>query len=616
MSIDALTTSGINSFINSFKSRETSRRVTPLTDRRQQFERLSTGYTTLASKIDELKKSLDSIKTSDSSSVFRSKSVNSTNLNFVTASASSSAANGISDLRVNQLAAFDSVVSQTLSSSQASTATAGMQSLRIRSGDYETNFSFTISAGATNRSVMESIRDAINRDSVASVTSSTKNKNDTFTMNETNSSFSINISGVSTNVTFDSTEWAAITNYDTLFTELVTKINRDVQGVVAEKIVGTNPDDIQLRISTSNASDNLTINSTGLDGSGNIISQGNVLMTDLGIIAHKEKAASQLLSTNVFAPTTTTSKLSLTAKDSGFTNRLLISSNDSLTSIGLTSTILNSRIKLDNDNDSSTFNDDNAGFLFGRNHLTQTNLETSNSNLLNSRFEFNGINIQRDTNQISDVVSGVTLNLVSVMKPEDPRVSLSISNDQSTIKSSIEDFIEKFNDLHSFIRNNSTINSNGQRGAFVGNHNTTALSSALLTSVMGRVSGLPTNSISSLSQIGISFSPLSGLSISNSTQLDNQLNNNISQVETLFNSTSGIANVLYNRIDPFTGTNGFLTNSRESFGRNIEALNDRIESMQTRIDRSADQLRNQYQRMQMQLARLLNNQSLFSGSGF
>lgn len=66
----------------------------------------------------------------------------------------------------------------------------------------------------------------------------------------------------------------------------------------------------------------------------------------------------------------------------------------------------------------------------------------------NSQFEFNGVNINRESNLVSDLVSGVSLALTSESSEV---VNVSIRENYDDVSKSINDFVTAYNKVHSFI---------------------------------------------------------------------------------------------------------------------------------------------------------------------
>jgi flagellar hook-associated protein 2 len=235
--------------------------------------------------------------------------------------------------------------------------------------------------------------------------------------------------------------------------------------------------------------------------------------------------------------------------------------------------------------------------------------------LLNSKISFNGLNIERNSNSISDLVVGVTLNLKSVMSVDDNDVTVDVANDVTAVKARIDEFITSFNDVYNYVKSN-TSSSDGIRGVLLGDASGSSILSLLSSTAHSPISGLGSGTINSLTEMGITFNNNTGLSITNSDQLNNALANNIEEVEQTFNSDSGIAANLYNRLLPYTGFNGYLTARKNTIDGNIKSTTDSITRIQTKIEKDSQVLRNRYVQLQSQLSTLLNSTGSFGADLF
>ncbi len=583
---DILTTSYITSLVNSYMQTETTKSITPLLDRKTKYSNLSTAYGTLSSKLDTLKSFLSDFKLTGTSSEFASKLAASTDSNFISATADSTAVDGTYSLRVNQLAKSDTLISSDHTSS-GSNAITGTHSFVIKTGDgeggqYYSTVNVDFSSGETNQTVMQKIRDAINADK-AEVTSNSYQTSAAYTGGT--ATFQIDLGGTTTEITVNGGG-----TYEDLIDEVVGQISDNVSGVTAEKVVDSSTGDVSLKLTATDSSKYISISNVS----------GNDLVSDLNIGVTKEMGASGQVNASVFSADTTTSQLSLTAKKTGLDYRIEeisdVSGSSALSSIGLN--IGTSRPAFD-----QSQTPDTAGFLYSD--------ITSDNNLLNAKLSFNGLNIQRNANSISDLVDGITFNLKNLSKTDDPDVNINVSTDVDTIKSKIKDFIKKFNDVYTNIKNQSTVDS-GTRGLFMGDANTSSIMNIMKDTVLNPVSGIASSDLTLLNQIGIEFNPKTGLSISDESELTTKLKENTSQVEALFNSTNGIANILYNKLDAYTGSDGYVSSSITSFDNNVKYYDDRVTAAKNRLNGSADVLRNKYEQMQAQLATLLNTQSFIT----
>ncbi|MEJ5350717.1 MAG: flagellar filament capping protein FliD [Melioribacteraceae bacterium] len=583
MAYDALTTSGINNLVDTYKTNEQSKRITPLTKRKSYYENLNSAYSTLSSKLDSLKSILSELKSASSTSIFYSKAAVSSNTNFLDVVANSGALDGTHSIRINQLAKNDTVLSIDLNSSAASTVitSPSTHEFVIKTGDgsggeFVSKVSVTFDSSdftngqISNSTLMQKIQSAINSDKAVVLSSSISGST------TSSGSFVIDLNGTETVINYSAG------NYSDVIDSIISQIN-SIDGLTAEKIVdGSN---YQLKITVNDSSKYITIkNDTG------------ILLSELGINVTKEKGASGLVSASLFSPVTGYSQLSIKSKNSGYDYRITeiseSGSNAALSAIGLNLGTTRQAFVQNTGNDT-------PGFLY-------------TSDQLNAKLTFNGVNVERNSNIITDLIDGTTITLKSVMQSSDADVDITVKNDSTKIKDKINDFITKFNDIYKYIKDKSkTVDSS--RGLFVSDTTASSLLSTLSTIAYSSVAGIPDNEINTLSKIGITFNIDNGLVLSDSDRLEDVINNNLNGLINLFTlDTNGIAVKLYDRINPYLGADGYIAKAKSNFDTTISSLNDSITAAQKSIDKNAEILRSKYQKMQMQLAQLLSYQNYFS----
>ncbi|MCK5086060.1 MAG: flagellar filament capping protein FliD [Melioribacteraceae bacterium] len=569
--MDLLSTSGISSLINSYKSVEYQRRIYPLEIRKNKFSDLSTNWNALSSKLTSLKSSLYDFKVTSSLSLFNTRTVDVSNSTFLTATAENNAPESAYTLRVNQLAKSDLLVSETQTSATAVTTLAGTHIIQVDSGDYTSSVEIELTDTETNETIMDKLSTAINSDKAVTLSDSF----DPATMFSGASSFTIDLNGTESTVSYDYSVTSK--NYDEVMDDLVDDINSNVTGILAEKIVDGGTGFVSLQLTVEDSDNYITVTDSGF----------------LNMDVTKEKGASGLSDASVFAPTTDNSKFSITASESGYDNRLIMSdvSGSIFNQVGLTSAILSGR--------TIAADDTSAGFIY--------DATSSTDNDLNAKLNFNGINIQRNSNTISDLVSSVTFDLKATMVVDDPDVSVTVNVDVESVKSDINDFINKFNDVYTYLKNNSySSGDKDSRGIFVGDSTARSLIVTLTNSGIGQVTGLLADNFSYLSEVGIKFDPATGLSISDSSKLETALEEKADDVADLFNSTNGIATTLYDTVENYLGVDGVISNITKSYDNNVTYYNKRIESSYKSMDKSAEILRSRYEGLQIQLMTLLN----------
>ncbi len=580
MAYDLLTTSGINSLVSYYANNEAQKRIAPLETRKTKYTSISNIYSGLLTKVDALKSKMSILKATGTSSAFATKTAVSSNTTAVTVNASTAAQKGAFALRVNQLAKNDLLVSVDKNSADfSSITTPGTYSFTIKGGNGEggqfiSNVSVELAADDfTNGNISfedlaTKVSKAINDDK-AVVTSN-------FVTGSTLSSgsFNFDFNGTTTTINYSSGTYEEV--IDSIITQL-----EGVSGLAAEKVVdGSN---VQLKMTVTDSSKYISIN--GDTGS---------LVSELGIAVDQEKGASGIVSATAFSPSTGLTQISLTAKNSGSGFKMEDISDLSGGVLG--------EFGLNIGADRTAFVQ-NAGGIDTAGYVYDTSI-------LNSKISFNGLNIERNSNSISDLVTGVTLNLKSIMSVDDNDVTVDVTNDVSAVKTKIDEFITSFNEVYTYIKTNTT-SQNGTRGVLLGDASASSLLNLLSSTAYSPVSGLDSGTINSLSEMGITFNINTGLSITNSDQLNNVLANNIEEVEQTFVSNTGIAANLYNKLLPYTGYSGYLSNMKNTVDDNIESISDSITRIQTKIDKDSDVLRNRYIQLQSQLSELLSSNGIF-----
>lgn len=251
-----------------------------------------------------------------------------------------------------------------------------------------------------------------------------------------------------------------------------------------------------------------------------------------------------------------------------------------------------------------------AGTISGRTASTSTagGFLFSSTGLLDSNFKLNGIDIVRQTNSISDVLSGVTLDLKNVQSPSDAPVSLKVNSDKAKIKTVVEDFIKTYNDALSFLNAKTSVNPDNKTREILANDqvfkNLRVNLRSLISSEVGSVSnGNP----ALLSEIGISASSNGTLSL-DSSKFENALTSDVRKVSDLFNSSNGVAVRLNALMDIFTSTTGQISLFQKGANDALGNIKTSLDRTNAQIDRKANLFRDQFIALQNVLTRF-NQQS-------
>ena len=288
--------------------------------------------------------------------------------------------------------------------------------------------------------------------------------------------------------------------------------------------------------------------------------------------------------------------------------------NDDPNNPGVTATIIHG----DNNNQKLILTADDSGAenaltlsTSGRINLNAFGFQTLNdiagdTSLLDAEFTVDGYTITRPGNDISDVISGVTLNLVS----EDPgnTHTIAIERDLEAVEEAVQSFATAFNELRASIKSLRA----GQLEA-----------DSSLLSIERRIFSVLNNpatggSYSVLSEVGLSIQKDGTMSL-DSSDLKAALQSDFDGVAQLFAADGqGYANRLETLADSWLTTGG-LIDSREdglkarvddlvdrqiSFERNLAIVESRYLAKFTALDALVGQLQGTGQFLTNQLAQL------------
>ena len=204
------------------------------------------------------------------------------------------------------------------------------------------------------------------------------------------------------------------------------------------------------------------------------------------------------------------------------------------------------------------------------------------------------VTLDRSSNTITDAITGVTLNLQGVDATN--TVSITVSQDPTAVKESIQALIASYNDVVTFINDKTFFNVETQeRGIFVGETLPRTVLDQLRRALSDQVSGLST--LVSAGQIGFETQSNDGTIVLDEADLDEQLSENYSAVRDLFienptTGTIGFADRLVDAIDALDDVeSGALAIRQNALTNEIDDLSDQIADMEADLLRFEEQQR-------------------------
>ena len=151
----------------------------------------------------------------------------------------------------------------------------------------------------------------------------------------------------------------------------------------------------------------------------------------------------------------------------------------------------------------------------------------------NARLSLDGVSITKSSNTITDVITGAALKLQSAGSG-----TISLSTDTEAITTKVSDFVDEYNDLSLFLREQLALDTETEEtGVLFGNFAVQNLQQILRSSISNKVTGV-SGDYSFLSQIGITTKPDGTLTL-DTDNFSDALLSDIKNVSQLF-SSSGI----------------------------------------------------------------------------
>lgn len=507
---------------------------------------------TLRSVVGELNSTLQSL---NKLSVFQKQTLVSSNTSILTASSSSTLTAGQFSLQVQQLASSSKVALQSVSGGTA--ATFGSGELTVSAG----TSSITVDVTAANNS-LSGIRDAIN--------TAGQNK------------------GISASIVTDASGSRLVLN------STKTGAGNDIQVSVTQ------------------------------DG----VTAGSNALSSLAFSKGTGTAQLPALSAGA-AATFKTGSLSIV---SGAANlNVAVNDGDSLTAVrdaintsgagqGISARIetvsSGARLVIESSNSESltiTASDAGTGSL-GDNSLTLLNPAADAggrtvSEAKSALFSVDGLSVTKDSNTVSDVISGVTLNLVAAQSASDiadgKSITVSIGQDKGSVRANLQKFVDSYNKL---VQSSSEMTAVVQVG-----EGKAPVTGPLLgdTSIRNLMSGLRKEmtqlgtdlDIRSLAQLGITTQKDGKLAL-DATKLDAALSSNYDKVADFLGGEGGLMSRMQKVVEPYSQSSGILDQRQKGLQSTLTSVDKQREALELRITKVQERLLAQYNAMDQLVGRL------------
>lgn len=144
-----------------------------------------------------------------------------------------------------------------------------------------------------------------------------------------------------------------------------------------------------------------------------------------------------------------------------------------------------------------------------------------------------GATVTRDTNELTDVIDGVSLSISSL---SDGPTTLTITTDSAAVKTAITDFVDAYNALKQYILDQSAVSSDGgaDEDAVLFADSIMRMLDTTLKTMINAGSDSATDDITMFSDMGITWTSDGLLEISDETALNDAILSNLDALESFF----------------------------------------------------------------------------------
>lgn len=525
------------------------------------------SYGSIKSALTKLQDSLANLK----SSAIYTIGATSSDTSSLTASATSSASEGTYNIKINNLATAQSIYSTTFASEDAAVAdlsSNATQKLQIQVGNGDPA---TITVDSTNNT-LGGIRDAINSADIG-VTASVVNSG--FVVDGTNNTIVFN----------DGTDHTATLTAGTYTADALAK---EVKRALEDANSGTDT----YSVSYDNTTHSFQISNNS----------GNANSIDLAFENSSTTAAGLLgFTATDHAAIAVGSNMSGDNAVGGY--RLSLSSDNT----GTGGRII---VKVDENNNGtygeSTSETDTTGLsqlAFNPSYDASGDVAGSVSNLTQSvagvdaSFVVNGLTVTRSSNTVSDLINGVTLDLLDSTGSN--TVSLKVAKNTKDILSNVKSFIGAYNSANQLVRS-LTVPTNGKGVLFTGDSTANTILNTLRNATTTSYAG------QNLAVLGLSHQQDATLTVNDSV-LQSAIDSNLQGVIDTFDSMAA-------SLDPTIGS--FIDNAiparTEGLNKSVDNVNKQIQDIQTRVATMQASLQAQFSAMETLMSKFQQDSNVLT----
>lgn len=229
-----------------------------------------------------------------------------------------------------------------------------------------------------------------------------------------------------------------------------------------------------------------------------------------------------------------------------------------------------------------------------------------------ARFSVDGIAITKTSNTVTDVIPGITLNLLKAGGTS----SVTVENDDAAVKARINDFVKSFNEAMTLLNKQSSYDATTKKAGVLSGDSTVRMVKSQLQSILTNPVSGASGRFSMLSEIGITTNRSDGTLAVDSTRLAKALETDFDSVVELFTRNGGVAGLdagqygVAQQFDtvlekltrayegPSSLLNGVISSRIQGLKNTMTGIDGQIENMELRLTRKEEALKKQFTAME------------------
>ncbi len=282
-----------------------------------------------------------------------------------------------------------------------------------------------------------------------------------------------------------------------------------------------------------------------------------------------------------------------------------VGDNDYQLAISSSTTGENNKISLQVDNDDQLGDILNYNATRGTTTAMKQTVAPQDAELM-----VNGTAIKRSTNSISDALQGVTIDLKTKTKTDEPQhlvISTNTAGTTDKIKEWVDSYnslLDTFNSLSKFTPVKTGEAPNPTNGPLLGDNTLRGIQSSI-KSALSAAQDNP--ELKGLGNLGISTNTKTGKLEIDSAKLKKAMDEKPDQVSNFFvgnGKDTGMATEIHNEIQSYIKSGGIIENSTKSINTNLDRLNSQITTVTASIQNTIDRYKQQFVQLDTMMSKM------------